>query len=38
MTSAHRLYRSLGFVRAPELDWSPRHDVHLIAFRLGLRR
>jgi ribosomal protein S18 acetylase RimI-like enzyme len=24
MTKAHALYRSLGFRRAPELDWEPR--------------
>ncbi|MEL4356584.1 MULTISPECIES: GNAT family N-acetyltransferase [unclassified Luteococcus] len=36
MTTAHALYRSLGFVRAPELDWSPRPDVQLLAFRLEL--
>ncbi|KAA6219609.1 GNAT family N-acetyltransferase [Streptomyces filamentosus] len=23
MTSAHRIYRRLGFVRVPERDWSP---------------
>lgn len=32
MTAAHRIYRRLGFVRAPELDWSPQAGVHLIAF------
>lgn len=31
MTSAHRLYQRLGFVRAPERDWSPRPDVRLLA-------
>ena len=31
MTTAHRLYRRLGFVPAPERDWSPRPDVHLLA-------
>lgn len=32
MTSAHRLYRRLGFLPAPERDWWPRPDVHLLAF------
>lgn len=32
MTTAHRLYRRLGFVPAPERDWWPRPDVHLLAF------
>lgn len=31
MTAAHRLYRRLGFLRAPERDWSPRPDVRLLA-------
>ena len=31
MSSAHRLYRRLGFVAAPERDWSPRPDVRLMA-------
>jgi len=31
MTSAHRLYRRLGFVLAPERDWSPRPEVRLLA-------
>ena len=31
MSTAHRLYGRLGFVRAPERDWSPRPDVRLIA-------
>lgn len=34
MTSAHRLYARLGFVRLPERDWSPLPGVDLIAFRL----
>ena len=38
MTSAHRLYERLGFVRVPERDWSPRVDVHLLAFELRLDR
>lgn len=36
MTVAHRLYRSLGFVRAPGLDWAPCPEVQLLAFRLEL--
>jgi GNAT superfamily N-acetyltransferase len=31
MSTAHRLYRRLGFVPAPERDWSPRPDVRLLA-------
>jgi GNAT superfamily N-acetyltransferase len=37
MTAAHALYREFGFVRAPELDHSPKPDVHLWAFRLHLQ-
>jgi ribosomal protein S18 acetylase RimI-like enzyme len=36
MTPAHRLYGRLGFVRAPELDWSPVPGIDLLAFRLPL--
>jgi ribosomal protein S18 acetylase RimI-like enzyme len=36
MTAAHALYREFGFVRAPELDHSPKAQVHLWAFRLSL--
>ncbi|MGG5259218.1 GNAT family N-acetyltransferase [Phycicoccus avicenniae] len=36
MHAAHRLYGRMGFVRTPELDWSPRPDVDLLAFRLDL--
>lgn len=32
MAAAHRLYRRLGFVEAPERDWSPRPDIRLKAF------
>lgn len=38
MTPAHALYESLGFVRRPELDWSPLPDVRLWAFSLDLVR
>ena len=34
--SAHRLYQRMGFVRVPELDWSPEPGVQLIALRLEL--
>ena len=36
MLPAHRLYGSLGFVRRPELDWSPGPGVHLWTFSLTL--
>ena len=36
MTSAHRLYASFGFARAPELDWRPGPHVVLWGFRLAL--
>jgi ribosomal protein S18 acetylase RimI-like enzyme len=36
MTTAHRLYTRLGFVRTPERDWSPVAGVNLWAFRLPL--
>lgn len=36
MTKAHALYASLGFERAPELDWDPVPMVHLWGFRLRL--
>jgi len=32
MASAHRIYGRLGYTRAPERDWSPDVDVHLVAF------
>ncbi len=32
MKPAHQLYESFGFVRRPELDWSPQPDVTLWAF------
>lgn len=37
MHAAHRLYQRLGFVEAPERDWSPRADVRLRAFVFALR-
>ena len=36
MASAHRLYGSLGFARAPDLDWRPVPAVWLQGFRLVL--
>lgn len=35
--SAHRLYTSLGFVRQPDLDWSPVEGVQLLGLRCDLR-
>jgi len=32
MTQAHRVYERLGFVRAPEDDWSPAPGVQLLAY------
>jgi len=37
MSTAHRLYESLGFVRAPERDWRPQPDVSLLVYALELR-
>jgi ribosomal protein S18 acetylase RimI-like enzyme len=36
MTTAHRLYLSMGFVRRPDLDWSPLPGVRLLGFGLTL--
>ncbi len=36
MLPAHRLYGALGFVRRPELDWSPNASVDLWGFSLNL--
>lgn len=36
MTSAHALYASFGFVRAPDLDWRPVPHILLWGFRLPL--
>jgi ribosomal protein S18 acetylase RimI-like enzyme len=35
---AKRLYGRLGFVRTPQLDWSPFPGVDLVALRLDLPR
>jgi ribosomal protein S18 acetylase RimI-like enzyme len=34
---AQRLYARLGFRRTPDLDWRPRPEIELLAFRLDLR-
>ncbi len=34
MTSAHRVYERLGFVRSPADDWSPAPGVTLLAYVL----
>ncbi|MFR9781005.1 GNAT family N-acetyltransferase [Micromonospora sp. MS34] len=34
--AAHRLYERFGFVRSPELDWSPLPGVELLGLRLAL--
>jgi GNAT superfamily N-acetyltransferase len=36
MTTAHGLYARHGFVRRPDLDWSPYEDIRLIGFSLDL--
>ncbi|TDO54182.1 acetyltransferase (GNAT) family protein [Kribbella sp. VKM Ac-2571] len=36
MTTAHRIYERLGFVRLPERDWSPIPGLELYAFALDL--
>lgn len=37
MSTAHRIYERLGFVRTPGRDWRPTDDVELIAYVLDLR-
>lgn len=34
--AAQRIYARLGFVRTPDLDWSPHEGTSLLAFRLDL--
>jgi ribosomal protein S18 acetylase RimI-like enzyme len=36
MTTAHRIYERLGFIRLPARDWSPIPGVDLLAFTLDL--
>lgn len=33
MVTAQRLYESMGFVRTPERDWSPRPGIDLLTYR-----
>lgn len=35
MTTAHRLYERLGWVRDPSLDWEPEPGVDLWGFRIS---
>jgi GNAT superfamily N-acetyltransferase len=37
MSAAHRLYARRGFVRRPDLDWSPVPGVDLLGFSLDLQ-
>jgi ribosomal protein S18 acetylase RimI-like enzyme len=37
MVRALPIYLRLGFVRTPELDWSPLRDVKLLAYALELQ-
>jgi len=36
MSTAHRLYERMGFVRAPERDWWPSEQSRLVAYVLDL--
>jgi ribosomal protein S18 acetylase RimI-like enzyme len=36
MTTAHRLYESLGFERAPDRDWQVMPELLLLGYRLDL--
>jgi ribosomal protein S18 acetylase RimI-like enzyme len=36
MHAAHRIYRRLGFIRTPDLDWSPAKGVDLLTYALAL--
>lgn len=38
MSSAHRLYERLGFVRRPDLDFAPKPGVDLLGFSLEVPR
>jgi ribosomal protein S18 acetylase RimI-like enzyme len=38
MHAAHRLYERLGFVRTPELDWSPVPGVDLLTYAKDVAR
>jgi ribosomal protein S18 acetylase RimI-like enzyme len=37
MEKAQRLYRRIGFARAPELDWEPATEVKLLAYVYQVR-
>jgi len=37
MNAAQRLYARLGFVRRPDLDWTPEPGVELLGLELDLR-
>jgi len=37
MHAAHRIYRRLGFERAPERDWSPMPGLDLLAYAICFR-
>ena len=36
MTSAHRMYEAMGFVRTPDRDWAPTPGVDLVTYAYGL--
>jgi ribosomal protein S18 acetylase RimI-like enzyme len=36
MTTAHRLYERLGFIRLPDRDWSPMPGTDLLVYSRGL--
>jgi ribosomal protein S18 acetylase RimI-like enzyme len=36
MTTAHRLYERLGFIRLPERDWSPLPGIDLLVYARDL--
>lgn len=36
MTTAHRMYEQVGFVRLPDRDWTPAPGIDLIAYGLTL--
>jgi GNAT superfamily N-acetyltransferase len=38
MGRAHVLYERFGFVRRPDLDWTPLEGIELIGFALELTR
>lgn len=36
MTSAHRMYEAMGFLRTPERDWAPAPGVDLVTYAYEL--